>query len=111
MLCIRTCEVCAEVRMDFAGSVHDTTDGNGTSHMRVWHGWQCAEVPDILCLPHCVPFSGRDGDPPGFEHSSERARALLAAACSGTDAPLSFQLPHARALTSSRKGVSCSNIH
>lgn len=52
----------------------------------------------------CAPFTGKDGDSPGFEAASDRARALTAAACHGSDPPLAVALPHTRAMQSQKRG-------
>lgn len=70
-----------------------------------WDGAQCQDLPDTLCMPHCLAYGGVEGEPPGFSGCSERGRALVAAACAGTDAPLAVPLPHTRMLQRSRRGA------
>lgn len=66
---------------------------------------QC-DVPDMLSLSMCAPFTGKDGNSPGFAAASESAKQLAAAACDGADAPLAWPLPHTRIMQSQKQGPS-----
>ena len=66
---------------------------------------QGSEVPDILPLSHSTPYSGGEGDPPGFNGAGQQAQELTQQACQGTEPALALPLPHARAMQGKRGGA------
>ena len=66
---------------------------------------QGSEVPDILPLSHSTPYSGSEGDPPGFDGAGPQAQELTQQACHGTDPTLALLLPHTRATQGKRGGT------
>ncbi len=55
-------------------------------------------MPDILPLSHGQPYTGAEGDVPGFANAGQLARELTQQACQGTDPPLAMHLPHTKAM-------------
>ena len=57
-----------------------------------------------MALSHCQPYTGAEGNVPGFASAGQLAQELTQQACQGTDPPLALQLPHTKAMQS-RNGV------
>ena len=52
----------------------------------------------MLALSVTQPYSGAEGDVPGFAGCGEQARELTAQACEGSDEALAIPLPHTLAM-------------
>ena len=62
-------------------------------------------MPDVLCMNHVLKFEkSTKGEVPGWRHADSLAKQLQDAACSGSDMPIPFSLPHTRAINNSRRG-------
>ena len=57
-----------------------------------------------MALSHGQPYTGAEGNVPGFAGAGQLAQELTQQACQGMDPPLAMQLPHTKAMQS-RKGV------
>lgn len=57
-----------------------------------------------MALSHGQPYTGAEGNVPGFAGAGQLAQELTQQACQGTDPPLAMHLPHTKAMQS-RKGV------
>ena len=57
-----------------------------------------------MALSHGQPYTGAEGNVPGFAGAGQLAQELTQQACQGTDPPLALHLPHTKAMQS-RKGV------
>ena len=56
-----------------------------------------------MALSHGQPYTGAEGNVPGFAGAGQLAQELTQQACQGTDPPLAMHLPHTKAMQS-RKG-------
>lgn len=66
-------------------------------------------MPDVLCMSHVLKYKkSLRGEVPGWRGADEVAKSLQEAACSGTDPPIPFSLPHTRAISGSKRGAACS---
>lgn len=57
-----------------------------------------------MVLSHSRPYTGAEGNVPGFAGAGQVAQDLTQEACQGTDPPLAMRLPHIRVMQR-RKGV------
>ena len=59
-------------------------------------------MPDMLVCTMMLPSNAKAGNCPGFASAGERAHALQAAACRGSDSPLAMPLPHTAVISRTR---------